>query len=59
MVQAYNTVHKNGAEEILIITISAAMSGTHESALKAAELVEIPVKVLDSKANSMSLGWQG
>lgn len=58
MVQAYETAHKNGAEEILIITISSAMSGTHESALQAAELVEIPVKVLDSKANSMSLGWQ-
>jgi len=58
MVQAYETAQKNGAEEILIITISKAMSGTHESAKAAAEMVDIPVKVLDSKANSMSLGWQ-
>ena len=58
MVQAYEKARDAGAEEILMITISSAMSGTHESALKAAELVEIPVKVLDSKANSMSLGWQ-
>ncbi len=58
MVQAYDEAKRNGAEEILIITISSAMSGTHESAKAAAEMVDFPVKVLDSKANSMSLGWQ-
>lgn len=58
MVQAYEGAKNNGAQEILIITISSAMSGTHESAKAAAEMVDIPVKVLDSKANSMSLGWQ-
>ena len=58
MVQAYDEAKRNGADEILIITISSAMSGTQESAKAAAELVDIPVKVLDSKANSMSLGWQ-
>jgi DegV family protein with EDD domain len=41
-----------------MITISAAMSGTHQSAKIAAEQVDIPVQVLDSRANSMSLGWQ-
>lgn len=34
------------------------MSGTYTSASKAAELMDIPVHVLDSRANSMSLGWQ-
>jgi len=58
MVLAYEDAKNNGAEEILIITISSAMSGTHESAKAAAAMVDIPVKVLDSKANSMSLGWQ-
>ena len=58
MVRAYDGARNDGAEEILMITISSAMSGTHESALKAAELVDIPVHVLDSKSNSMSLGWQ-
>jgi len=58
MVQAYDEARRNGADEILIITISSAMSGTYESAEAAAEMVDIPVKVLDSKANSMSLGWQ-
>jgi DegV family protein with EDD domain len=58
MVSAYQKAQSEGAEEILIITISSAMSGTYTSAMKAAELVDIPVKVLDSKSNSMSLGWQ-
>lgn len=57
-VQAYEKARKDGAKEILVICISSAMSGTHESALKAADLVDIPVEVVDSKANSMSLGWQ-
>ena len=58
MVQAYDEAKRKGADQVLVITISSAMSGTHESAKAAAELVDIPVKVLDSKANSMSLGWQ-
>ena len=58
MVLAYESAKKNGAEEVLIITISSAMSGTHESAKAAATMVDFPVKVVDSKANSMSLGWQ-
>ena len=58
MVQAFESVKEKGAEEIVILTISSAMSGTNESAKKAAELVDIPVHVQDSKANTMSLGWQ-
>ena len=58
MVLAYEEAKAKGAEEVLIITISSAMSGTHESAKAAAEMVDIPVTVLDSKSNSMSLGWQ-
>lgn len=58
IMRAYEEARDAGAEEILMITISSAMSGTHESALKAADLVDIPVQVVDSKANSMSLGWQ-
>ena len=56
--QAYEQAREQGAEEVLVICISSAMSGTHQSALKAAELVDFPVRVVDSKANSMSLGWQ-
>jgi DegV family protein with EDD domain len=58
ILQSYEKAKTAGAEEILIITISSAMSGTHASALQAADLMDIPVQVVDSKANSMSLGWQ-
>jgi DegV family protein with EDD domain len=58
MLQVFESAQKEGAQEILMITISSAMSGTYGSALQAADLADIPVRVLDSKANSMSLGWQ-
>jgi DegV family protein with EDD domain len=58
MLTAYQAAQSAGAEEILIVTISSAMSGTHESARAAATMMDLPVRVLDSKANSMSLGWQ-
>ncbi|MBS3753932.1 MAG: DegV family protein [Anaerolineales bacterium] len=47
-----------GAEEILIITISSAMSGTFDSARQAADRFPLPVHLHDSRSNSMGLGWQ-
>jgi DegV family protein with EDD domain len=55
---AYRQVVQNGAEEIVVVTISGAMSGTIESARIAAGEISIPVHVIDSKSNSMGLGWQ-
>ncbi len=55
---AYRRAAAEGAEQILTITISSAMSGTFESARQAAQESPIPVTVLDSKNNSMGLGWQ-
>ena len=55
---AYEDAQRKGAEAIVTITISAAMSGTYESAQQAASMIDIPVHLVDSKANSMSLGWQ-
>jgi DegV family protein with EDD domain len=54
----YNEARVNGAEEIVVITISSAMSGTIGSARTAAEGFELPVHIYDSRSNSMSLGWQ-
>ena len=54
----YRRVAANGAAEILAITISSAMSGTFNSASRAAQESPIPVHVLDGKNNSMGLGWQ-
>jgi DegV family protein with EDD domain len=41
-----------------VLTVSSAMSGTYQTALQAAQLVEVPVHVLDAKGPTMSLGWQ-
>ncbi len=58
VLQVLERVHQQGAEEILVMTLSSAMSGTYQSACRAAENMEIPVQVYDSRSNSMSLGWQ-
>jgi DegV family protein with EDD domain len=56
--QVFEKVHQTGAEEILCITISSEMSGTMTSAMAAAKDFPIPVQVMDSRNNSMGLGWQ-
>jgi DegV family protein with EDD domain len=56
--EAYQRAAANGADEILTFTISSAMSGTIESARRAAQESLVPVHVIDSKNNSMGLGWQ-
>jgi DegV family protein with EDD domain len=55
---AYSQAAAQGAEEILTLTISSAMSGTIISARQAAQEAGLPVHILDSKNNSMGLGWQ-
>ncbi|NTW43725.1 MAG: DegV family protein [Anaerolineaceae bacterium] len=55
---AYQDAANKGYDEILVITISSAMSGTILSARQAAENSPIPVHIVDGKSNSMGLGWQ-
>jgi len=55
---AYETTASRGAKEIIMLTVSAAMSGTYQMALNAAKLVDIPVHVVDGKGPTMSLGFQ-
>jgi DegV family protein with EDD domain len=55
---AYNEAVAQGAKEILIFTVSAAMSGTFQAAKQVAERTGFPVHVVDSKGPTMSLGWQ-
>jgi DegV family protein with EDD domain len=57
-VEAYKTATASGAEEVLVIVISSAMSGTYSSAVQAVDLYGKPVHVVDSRSNSMGLGWQ-
>lgn len=55
---AYQNAKDDGAEQIIVLTISSAMSGTMESAKMAAKNIDIPVTIIDSKSNTMGLGWQ-
>lgn len=55
--QAFRKAAESGAQEVLAITISSAMSGAMASAQEAAKSSPIPVHILDSKSNSMGLGW--
>ena len=55
---AYEQAASKGAKEIIMLTVSAAMSGTYQMALNAARQVKIPVHVVDGKSPTMSLGFQ-
>lgn len=54
----YEAAILHGAKEIIVITVSSAMSGAYQMAQNAAKLVKIPVHVVDSKGPTMTLGWQ-
>lgn len=54
----YCQAAEEGAEQVVVFTLSSAMSGTFEAASQAAKESPIPVHVWDSKNNSMGLGWQ-
>jgi DegV family protein with EDD domain len=56
--EAFRQAAAGGAEQVLLITISSAMSGTIQSARQAAQDSPIPVTIMDGKNNSMGLGWQ-
>ncbi|MCL4530527.1 MAG: DegV family protein [Chloroflexi bacterium] len=55
---AYRSAIENGSKEIIMLTVSSAMSGTFQLAKQVAEQINIPVRVVDSKGPTMSLGWQ-
>jgi DegV family protein with EDD domain len=56
--QAYAAAIARGSNEIIVLTVSSAMSGAYNSALTASQLVDVPVHVIDSKGPTMTLGWQ-
>jgi DegV family protein with EDD domain len=55
---AYRQAAEKGAQEIVVVTISSAMSGTIQSARQAAKGFEVPVHIHDGRSNSMGIGWQ-
>ncbi len=55
---AYERAHQGGFDGVIVLTLSAALSATHQAAVLASEAVteKIPVRIIDSKAVSMALG---
>jgi DegV family protein with EDD domain len=56
--KVYRGAIMKGAREIVVITVSSAMSGTYQLAKEVGQQMEIPVHVIDSKGPTFSLGWQ-
>lgn len=47
-VKKYEEAILEGARELIVLTVSSAMSGAYQMALNAAKLVNVPVSVVDS-----------
>jgi DegV family protein with EDD domain len=56
--KVYRDAIENGAKEIVVMTVSSAMSGTFQLAEQVGKNMDVPVYVVDSKGPTMSLGWQ-
>jgi len=54
----YRDAIANGAKEIVVMTVSGAMSGTFQLAEQVGKYIDVPVHVVDSKGPTMSLGSQ-
>ena len=54
----YQEAIVQGGKEVIVLTVSSAMSGAFHMAQEAAKLAKIPVRVVDSKGPTMTLGWQ-
>ena len=56
--KTYREAIAQGAKEIVMLTVSSAMSGTYALAEQVGRQMDVPVHVVDSKGPTMSLGWQ-
>ena len=56
--KVYRDSIAKGAKEIVVMTVSSAMSGTFQLAEQVGRQMVVPVHVVDSKGPTMSLGWQ-
>ena len=55
---AFQEAIGRGAEQVIVLTISSAMSGTFDLVKNAAQAIKIPVSMVDARGPTMSLGWQ-
>lgn len=56
--RTYVAAIDRGADSIIMLTVSSAMSGVYQLAVNAGKEARVPVTVIDSKGPTMSLGWQ-
>ncbi len=54
----FEEIASSGAEQIACFTLSKNLSGTYQSAVQAADMVDVNVTVMDTVAVSLGLGWQ-
>jgi DegV family protein with EDD domain len=57
LLAAYEKAQADGAEAVVSIHLSAAMSGTFDSAVLAAKSAPLPVQAVDSRSLGMALGY--
>jgi DegV family protein with EDD domain len=55
---AFQEAIDRGSSQLIVLTVSSAMSGTYGLVQTAASSLSIPVSMVDAKGPSMSLGWQ-
>lgn len=55
---AFERARSEGAEAVVVVTVSSAMSGTYNAAQQVAAGLDWPVHIVDGKGPTMSLGWQ-
>jgi DegV family protein with EDD domain len=56
--KAFQEALESGASEVMVLTVSSAMSGTYNLVQNVAREMNIPVHLVDSRGPTMSLGWQ-
>lgn len=54
--EAYQEAADAGATEIIVLTISAGLSGTYESAVLGSQDAAVPIHIFDSQAAGLALG---
>lgn len=57
-VEVFKQAQADGAEEIVVFTLSQGMSSTYNTAQMAANSVDIPITLHDTASTSMASGWQ-
>ena len=56
--RAFQQAIDRGATQLIVLTVSSAMSGTYGLVQNAASLLNLPVSMVNSRGPTMSLGWQ-